>query len=89
MSDTPRPATGPMRFFCDGVGIFLRGEKAADYARALALTIDPNASAAMREHAAVTVRDLMRLLQRANPLRRDDDDVQVMRPFDDCTEDAA
>lgn len=82
------PATGPMRFCFDGVGIFLRGEKAADYARALALMVDPNASAAMREHAAVTVRDLMRLLRRADP-HHPDADTQEMRAFDDCTEDAA
>lgn len=35
------------------------------YAEALRLHTDPNASVAMREHAAVTVRELLRVLNRS------------------------
>lgn len=78
------PVTGPMRFHCDGVGVFIRGERAAEFATALTRSIDPEASVVAREHAAVTVRELLALLR--------GDEVghahgtQAMRAFDDCTE---
>lgn len=77
-------ATGPMRFCLDGVGVFIRGERAAEFADALARSIDPEASVAAREHAAVTVRDLLALLRGAEVGRAHG--TQAMRAFPDCTE---
>jgi len=88
MTTRPTAPTGPMRFALEGVGIFLRGPHAAEYAAALLTVLDPHASPAMREHAFVAVRELQRTLRRADPHHLGDD-VQEMRAFDDCTEDAA
>lgn len=79
------PATGPMRFCFDGCGVFVRGEHAAEFAQAVTLTLDPNASVAQREHAAVTVRRLLALLHRASS-HGNDPETQRMAPFVTCCE---
>lgn len=79
-----RPETGPMRFGDDWTGVFLRGDWAGPHAMYLRQVLDDVAAGKEPDgmalfYAGCIVRMLAGCDERGEP-----EDVQVMRPFEEC-----
>ena len=80
MKLSKRPECGPMRFKGDWAGVFIRGDDAFGFARALEAVLEKSTASPLHK---VQVRSFAKLLSSSDE-RGELSELQEMRSFEEC-----